>query len=388
MFVARATGHTFITQLANIHNDMLNVYAYFSSCIVDLVRRGQNQAMIRSREVKGMRGVKIEILTLLKTFIERSEDPQLIATQVVETLYDAILKDYSTSDPLLRDAEVLELFAAIIGKLKNHMAAGIPRVLQYTFAPTLLMICNNFEDAPEHRLHFYNLLKQINQYCFVALWSAPPDAQKQIVDAIIWGIKHTQNDVAQTSLEILEQLLTNVVANPGIAQAFYHSFLLKITSEVLYCLTDRLHKSGFKMHAALLKQIFGLVQDGQVQVSLFDDSGSGASAGLVPATPSENVARLSQTVSSMIAQAFPNVSQAVVQQFVQGLFNLRGADLNTFKQHVRDFLIQLKEFSAEDNKDLYKEETDMLAAENRRAALAQRMAVPGLVNPNDDMADL
>jgi len=146
------------------------------------------------------------------------------------------------------------------------------------------------------------------------------------------------------------------------------------------------------MHAALLKRIFGLVQDGRVQVSLFDTNSNGptspGTSSLVPVSPKDNVESLSNTVARMILQAFPNVSQQVVQQFVAGLFNLAGLDLNIFKQHVRDFLIQLKEFSAEDNKDLFKEETDAAAEENRRALLAQRHAVPGLMNPNDDMAEL
>jgi len=383
--VAKATGHTYITQLAIIHNDMLQLYRLYANKINEAVRL-HGVLVIRTRQIKAMRAAKVEILTLLRTFIEKSEDPALIASQVVETLYSPILEDYAEADPSARDAEVLELFASVIGKLKGHMAAGIPRVLQYTFAPTLLMICTNFEDAPEHRQHFYSLLKNINLFCFPALWSAPPEAQKQIVDAIIWGMKHTQSDVAETSLEILEQLLTNVVNSPAIAQQFYRAYLLKITSEVLYCLTDRLHKAGFKMQATLLKHIFGLVQDGHVQVSLFAETSDvvSPSAPLVPVPASENVARLSETVSTMILQAFPNVSPGVVQQFVQGLFNLRGADLNLFKQHVRDFLIQLKEFSAENNKDLYKEENEALAEANRRAELEQRMAVPGLVNPNED----
>jgi exportin-1 len=389
VFVAKATGHSFISQLALIHHDMLQLYKVYAGHISDTVRI-QGPMAIRDRHVRAMRSTKIEILTLLRTFIERSEDPQLVATQVVETLYGPVLEDYSNSAPAARDAEVLELFAAVVGKLKGHMSSGIHRVLQNTFAPTLVMICGNFEDAPEHRQHFYSLLKQVNLHCFVALWSAAPEAQKQIVDAVIWGMKHTQSDVAQTSLEIMEQLLVNVDENPQIAQQFYHSHLLKITSEVLFCLTDRLHKSGFKMHASLLKRIFGLVQEGKVQVSLFDANSSSASPGaaLVPASASDNVVGLSETVSRMILQAFPNVSQAVVHQFVQGLFNLRNADLNVFKQHVRDFLIQLKEFSAEDNKDLFKEESEAVTEANRRVLLAQRLAVPGLVNPNDDMADL
>jgi len=387
--VARATGFSFVNQLGLIHMDMLQVYKVYSGQISDAIRIQGPQAT-RTRIVRAMRGAKTEILLLLRTFIERSEDPQMVANQVVETLYVPVLDDYANAVPAARDAEVLELFAAVVGKLKHHMSGGIHRVLQATFAPTLMMICTNFEEWPEHRIYFYSLLKQINLHCFVALWSTAPEAQKQIVDAIVWGIKHTQSEVALTSLEIMDQLLTNVDANPSISQQFYRNHLLKITSEILYCLTDRLHKSGFKLQAALLKKIFGLVQDGHVQVSFLDANiPASPGANLVPVSPGENVVRLSETVSAMILRAFPNVSPAVVQRFVQGLFDHRTADLNVFKQHIRDFLIQLKEFSAEDNQDLFKEETEAAAEANRRAVIEQRRAVPGLANnAADDMADL
>jgi len=57
-----------------------------------------------------------------------------------------------------------------------------------------------------------------------------------------------------------------------------------------------------------------------------------------------------------------------------------------FKQHLRDFLVQLKEFG--DSTDLYaderKEEADLRAKDLR----TRQEAIPGLINPharNDDM---
>ena len=53
------------------------------------------------------------------------------------------------------------------------------------------------------------------------------------------------------------------------------------------------------------------------------------------------------------------------------------ADSNAFKQVVRDFLIQLKEFES-DNADLYQEEKELAQA----AKQEQDMRVPGLVKPS------
>jgi len=43
--------------------------------------------------------------------------------------------------------------------------------------------------------------------------------------------------------------------------------------------------------------------------------------------------------------------------FVDGLFNVN-LDILTFKVHLRDFLISLKEFSVDDNQGLFQEEQD------------------------------
>ena len=57
-------------------------------------------------------------------------------------------------------------------------------------------------------------------------------------------------------------------------------------------------------------------------------------------------------------------------------------DINKFKAALRDFLIQLKEFSAGDNTELFleekEEETQRKAREEREAA----MRIPGMLKPD------
>jgi len=306
----------------------------------------------------------------------------MVATQIVSSLYNHVLTDYDRAVWQARDAQVVQLFAAIVGKLKGEMSHSVHHIMSSLVAPTLAMITENFEDFPEHRAHFYELLKQINLHCFVAMWSSSPEVQKRTVDSIVWGFKHTERDIADCSLEILLQLLRNMSAHPEVAQAFYATYLLSIIQDLLFVLTDRLHKSGFKMHATLLREIFALVESGHIQVALFDVSSQ------PPGT--SNPAFLRSYVTNLISSAFPNIAVMHVQQFVMGLLDNRNMDLNAFKQHVRDFLIHLREFSGEDNAELYAEEQQASANVQRQALMAQRMAVPGLLNPHerDDMADL
>jgi exportin-1 len=69
-----------------------------------------------------------------------------------------------------------------------------------------------------------------------------------------------------------------------------------------------------------------------------------------------------------------------VQAFVTGLGEYH-SDINRFKLALRDFLIQLKEFSG-DNAELFLEEKE---AEQQQKAAAERdaaMRIPGMLKPS------
>ncbi len=55
-------------------------------------------------------------------------------------------------------------------------APQVPRVLAAVFDCTLAMITQNMEDYPEHRINFFQLLKEINHSCFRAFFMIPAEA--------------------------------------------------------------------------------------------------------------------------------------------------------------------------------------------------------------------
>jgi exportin-1 len=180
-------------------------------------------------------------------------------------------------------------------------------------------------------------------------------------------------------LEILHELLLNVGRSPQVAQPFYQSFLLTLIQDVFSVMTDRLHKSGFKMHATLLRLMFHLVQMNQVTVPLFDPS--------TQPPGQTNPIFLREHISSLLVTSFPNLTRVQVARFVEGMFDIK-MDLPTFKTHLRDFLIQLKEFSAEDNSEMFSDEADQAKRQHEQALHAQRSSVPGLLKPSEIDNDL
>jgi exportin-1 len=192
-------------------------------------------------------------------------------------------------------------------------------------------------------------------------------------------MKHTERNISETGLEILYDLLQNVHRTPNVSQGFYQQFLLPLIQDVFAVMTDRLHKSGFKMHATLLRHMFHLVVQNQVTVPLFDAT---------TAQPGQtNPAFLREHMSSMLVSSFPNLTKMQVKAFMDGMLDV-SMDLPTFKAHVRDFLIQLKEFNAEDNSGLFQEENDIELQHREQEMVAQRQSVPGILKPSEIDNDL
>lgn len=177
----------------------------------------------------------------------------------------------------------------------------------------------------------------------------------------------------------MHELLLNVGGTPNVAQPFYQQYLLSLIQDVFAVMTDRLHKSGFKMHATLLRLMFHLVQMNQVTLPLFDP------AQQPPGTT--NPAFLRNHISNLLVTSFPNLSRSQVGKFVDGLMDVK-MDLPTFKVHLRDFLIELKEFNAEDNSALFTEEQERAQKEREQQLQAERSAVPGILKPSEIDDDL
>ncbi|OVA18398.1 Importin-beta [Macleaya cordata] len=372
--VASALGTYFLSQISLIFLDMLNVYRMYSELISSSIAEGGPYAS-KTSYVKLLRSVKRETLKLIETFLDKAEDQSQIGKQFVPPMMDPVLGDYARNLPDARESEVLSLFATIINKYKGVMTEDVPRIFEAIFECTLGMITKNFEDYPEHRLKFFSLLRAIATHCFPALICLSSQQLKLVMDSIIWAFRHTERNIAETGLNLLLEMLKNFQTSEFCNQ-FHRTYFVTIEQEIFAVLTDTFHKPGFKLHVLVLQHLFCLVDSGSLSEPLSDASS-------VPYP--NNMVFVREYTIKLLGTSFPNMTTAEVTQFVNGLFESRN-DLATFKNHIRDFLVQSKEFSAQDNKDLYAEE----AAAQRERERQRMLTIPGLIAPSelqDEMVD-
>ncbi|KAK1441519.1 hypothetical protein QVD17_07482 [Tagetes erecta] len=373
---ASALGTYFLPQITLIFLDMLNVYKMYSELISSSIAEGGPYAS-RTSYVKLLRSVKRETLKLIETFLGKAEDQPQIGKQFVPPMMDPVLGDYARNLPDARESEVLSLFATIINKYKGAMIDDVPRIFEAVFQCTLEMITKNFEDYPEHRLKFFSLLRAIATHCFQALILLSPEQLKLVMNSVMWAFRHTERNIAETGLNLMLEMLKNF-QNSEFCNQFYRLYFVLIVQEIFAVLTDTFHKPGFKLHVLVLQHLFCLVESGSLTEPLWD-------ASTVPYSYPNNGMFVREYTIKLLGASFPNIPASEVTKFVNGLFESR-ADLSTFKNNIRDFLVQSKEFSAQDNMDLYAEEAAALKERERQRMLS----IPGLIAPNelhDEMVD-
>lgn len=262
----------------------------------------------------------------------------------------------------------------ILGSGKQVKAQGmadyVPRLLEATFKCTLNMITENFEDYPDHRLKFFEMLGVVVQDCFAAVASLSNDQLGELVNAGIWAIRHQDRNVADAGLNLVYTLVSSFGESEEHANRFFSSYTFTLLSQVFDVMTDTFHKPGFKMQVQIIRALLLSIESPFLTTPLWDTSSLG------PSAYSSNAHFVRESVIRLLRSAFPNMDPNDVATSVDSMFAFKN-DARHFKNLLRDFLVQTRQFknAPDANRDLY---ADELAAQEEQQR--QRMAqVPGLL---------
>lgn len=330
--------------------------------------------------VRLMRNVKRDTLRLVQTFVDTSvpatnpadaasaaaaQESRQVAVQFVPPLLEPVLADYRSNLPQARDAEVLDLLATLAMRLSDAISQEVSKIFEMVFECTLDMIKGDFQSFPDHRTKFYGLLKAVNKHCFKALFNLSEAQLKLYVDSLIWALKHDQPQVADMGLQILSEFLEKLLTGPPqIYVSFFNVYYFQLLQDILAALTDTLHKAGFKLQQHILLQLLNAAECG-----LLNESTVGGKQ------------RVIEFLGDLVGKSFPTLHRSQVQIFVLDCFNKCRQPVQ-FQQHLRDFLIQLKEWGADEDA-LYEAERKDALAKTQAADQQYRLQVPGLVPQYD-----
>jgi len=330
--LAFSVGSDFYKALARIYMDLLKLYILYSRFISNEIQANPKYAL-NHYIVKKIRGVKKEVVNLMTTMIEKSNDINLVAENFVTPLLD-ILQDYCSNVPEAREPEVLTLFATIVEKLKGAVAHLVPKILEDVFAATLVMITTDFNSNIDHRVNLFKLILTITENCFQALFNIPAEQFKTVIDCIVWAIKHDLPSIFDSGLEALNLILKNVNTDQNIANQFYQCYYMSLLQDIMYVITDGFHKSGFKLQSNILSLLFQVVATDYVTVPL--DSNQTIS----------NKEYIYQYMVDALSKSFNTLSKNQTAQYISNLFSVCN-DFGQFRTVLRDYLINLSQYDPE-----------------------------------------
>jgi len=311
-----------------------------------MINEAYNQNQMYHSSIKVFKSIKRTILKYLQSLILNNDSQEIIMNSILPPLSN-LIESYRYSHVENRDPDVLLVFSAILEKLKSTSFDYIVSIWNFLCLFTLDMIKSDFQTYPEHRLNFFTLVKSLISNAFEALFQVQDsNFNKDVLNAIIWAIRHNQPQMYETGLETLLILIKNiniikVANNINIADIFYKTFYFDLVQEILCVLTDSFHKSGFKLQVEILQHLIQVVEFGQISENNFEISNS-------------NKNYTMNVLLTLITNAFSHLNKVQIETFSIAMFN-KCYNYHEFKILIRDFLTNLKSFSGS-NDELYEEE--------------------------------
>lgn len=194
----------------------------------------------------------------------------------------------------------------------------------------------------------------------------------------MWAIKHNMRSISEAGLDILQIMLKKFqTGGQQPAQLFYQVYYLEIMQQIFGVVAECSHTAGLTAHSQILANLFAVAEQGLIKVPLAPEVQD----------PSQNLLFVQQFMANLLKNAFPHLQDHQVKVIIEG-FVTYDQDIAGFREHLRDFLVQIREATGTDTSDLYledREQTLKRAAEEKRKL---RMSVPGILNPHEIPEDM
>ena len=354
----------------NLYSNMLNTFEFYSN----IIDNNYNNNLPIDINIKSFMGFNRTLLKFFISLIANINDPNLILNDILNGLGKLIII-YNRSHMNNKDPNTLLIFSKVLEQLKNINYDYISTIWNSLCIYTLNMIKNDFQSFPEHRMNFFILLKSLISNAFDSIFKIQQNNfNKDIIDAILWAIKHETPIMYETGLEtmkiLIEKIATvKIVSGINICDLFFGAYYFSIFTDVFVAMTDSFHKNGFKLQVEIIQLLIQIIELNMIKENLFSEINNNNNV-------ITNKNFFLNKLANDISNGFKNLNQNQIEAFCLGLFN-KSYNYHDFKQLIRDFLINLKSFAGNNN-ELYLEEKNKQIEEAKKIQQAKQNLIPGL----------
>ena len=314
--------------IVQIYEDMLRLYKVYS----ETVAQGANQNMASWEAFKLMRKVKGDILRLISTFVDVSVKPKgtkpdpvqihSVAANIIPRLLEYVLEDYRTAKVTARDHEVLQLLSSLSKNLADSIGPAVGVIYEKMFPSTMEMLRSDPRAYPDHRIAFYEFLRNLTANCFNALLSylVQSDQLAGFLETVVAGIQSEHPQVADLGLSTLNQFLDSLGRmNPQDCGPIYGRIYNPLITVILTVMTDKLHDSGKDTQIRILMHLLSVA----------------ASRALEPAV---SLVQAEADLNTVLSQVGPSLVPAQREMFVKTLFAAT-REPDVFKRLMNDLKV-------------------------------------------------
>lgn len=162
-----------------------------------------------------------------------------------------------------------------------------------------------------------------------------------VFEAICGAVRNLQQNVQEIGLATLQDMVNNFL-NSEVGNDFAVSYYPGILGLVLDVLTDTFHVGAIPSLGNILSLMIRSLNQRQITVPLWENGNAESQQQQYES----NSQFFAETMVGMILAHFETVGPSQVERFVSNLFANANNPTN-FRQILRDFLIELREYSAE-----------------------------------------
>jgi exportin-1 len=333
----------FLPQIKRNHHDMLEIYLVCSELAdhvisEELLKGTSMKTIIKFMDIDHIRAIKKLIIRLIERFGENCElSSRTELLSLNNYLILPILQDYWKIPIELKDYEILSCLSAIIKKVGKDFIPYI-HYLENTFEVTYGMITCDPDEYPDHRLALYTLMHAVITSCFDIFIKLSNEQMELLIKSDLYALRHAERSVAHIGIRLLWEILQRFSTEGDSCTLFYRLFFEVIINDVLFVLTDSLHKSEFKVHVKILYHLTQVVLDFEkANEQLWQGSNDFSTSSLNIPYSLNNAKKY---ISSFISCNFPMVKTHQTETLVDKIFCLRNYD--DFLQHLEDITIITK----------------------------------------------
>lgn len=337
--ICKSLASNMTKQFERVFFNSMDMYQVASDYILSKVTTSNNLE-INTLEIRTLKTLRREILRLVEEYISKTNCMDNLIFSIKDCLLKTILPSYSSSVAGAREVEVLICLHTLIDRMGNLIKDDIKVVFCSIFDCTLEMITADFVAYPDHRYHFYALLKIITIRSFDNIQSLPHETFGLYMSSIYWSMKHNNRPIEIFGLEIALEITRNLkkVSNNEFCVMFYMNHYQTLINETFAVLTEGDHDAGFSRQALLLSELIGLEEENKINIRFVAEE--------------DNRTYLFNYLFSMLSSVFPHMKEDQIQSFLNVLFSSYRI-IEKFTSTLADFLVQINEIGGDPSDYLF-----------------------------------